>query len=174
MKFSNKKKEKASDVELGDKDESKELLEGEENEKKEEEKGEEDEVKQPSKKKGMLDSLKSVASHMPQIFKKSSNSSKDVDLESGTTNQNNKEEAQELLDKKDDKKSLDGELEEIKINDDGEKIDPLAEIDNGEEKKRSTRKERNTSKTGGKSNSRIKSSKKSLRGKLSTLSGIRT
>jgi carboxylesterase type B len=118
--LSKKTTPKEKDPEAGDKDESKELLEKKEGdaevgEPKEEEETAEDksekvvEESQPPASKGnvFLDSLRSVASHVPSIFKGKSTAktTDEKDVEAG--------EKDELLEKKEGEKS--DELEEVKV-----------------------------------------------------------
>merc|ERR1712223_1480524 len=147
-----KKGSKEKDVETGDKEESKELLEKKEgqeegaDENKDKEEGEATEEKSPedeektadqadgkatsSRGTALLESIRSVASQVPFLFKKSK--AKETDVEAG--------EKDELLDKQEDTNKKEGEegddLKEVKIDESGSPVkkDPDAASHDSEKK----------------------------------------
>merc|ERR1712223_180603 len=137
-----KKGSKEKDVETGDKEESKELLEkkeGQEEGAATEEKSPEDEEKTADQADGkatssrgtaLLESIRSVASQVPSLFKKSK--AKEEDVEAG--------EKDELLDKQEDTNKKEGEegddLKEVKIDESGSPVkkDPDAASHDSEKK----------------------------------------
>lgn len=150
--LSKSKANKDKEAEAGDKEESKELLEkkeGEEGaeEKKEGEEGEEakkvegeeteeteeNKDKEKAASKGILESLRNVASHVPSMFSRSkANKDKEADVEAG--------EKEELLEDKDDSNKKEGEgdeLEEVKVvsgDEEEKKKDPESQSHTSEKK----------------------------------------